>query len=158
MKIPMKRFWLLVICGAVAGVSAIALAQNQVSTLRGVAELDQTENAPAVAKVLNTDIKSARSYPEQPPLIPHKIDGYQIHSKVNKCLDCHAREATEISQAPMASVTHFMNRDGQVLAEVSPRRFFCTQCHVTQHDARPLVGNTFQDSSSVITRIRREQR
>ena len=30
------------------------------------------------------------------------------------------------SQAPMVSITHFMDRDGQFLASVSPRRFFCT--------------------------------
>ena len=158
MKTLIKRFWLLLVCGAVAGVSVMAVAENQVSTLRGQADLDKNEAAPSVAKVINTDIRQSRNYPEQPPLIPHKIDGYQIHSNVNKCLDCHAREATEVSQAPMASVTHFMDRDGQVLAEVSPRRYFCTQCHVTQHDSRPLVGNTFQDSSAVISTLRQEKR
>jgi cytochrome c-type protein NapB len=32
----------------------------------------------------------------------------------------------------MVSITHFMDRDGQFLASVSPRRFFCTECHVPQ--------------------------
>jgi cytochrome c-type protein NapB len=50
----------------------------------------------------------------------------------------------------MVSVTHFMARDGQVLTSVSPRRFFCTQCHVTQLRVRPLVGNTFIDVDSLI--------
>ena len=45
----------------------------------------------------------------------------------------------------MISVTHFMNRDGQVLADVTPRRYFCTECHVPQTDAKPLVDNTFED-------------
>jgi nitrate reductase (cytochrome), electron transfer subunit len=26
---------------------------------------------------------------------------------------------------------------------LSPRRYFCTQCHVSQVDAKPLVGSTF---------------
>ena len=50
----------------------------------------------------------------------------------------------------MVSVTHFMDRDGQVCAAVSPRRYFCLQCHVTQTDARPLVGNSFKDVDIVI--------
>ena len=45
----------------------------------------------------------------------------------------------------MISVTHFMDRDGQVLADVTPRRYFCTECHVPQSDARPPVPNTFTD-------------
>ena len=37
------------------------------------------------------------------------------------------------------------DRDGQILADVTPRRYFCTACHVQQTDARPLVPNTFTD-------------
>ena len=49
----------------------------------------------------------------------------------------------------MISITHFMDRDGQVLSDVTPRRYFCTQCHVGQTDARPLVTNTFEDASAI---------
>jgi cytochrome c-type protein NapB len=38
-----------------------------------------------------------------------------------------------------------MDRDGQVLADVTPRRYFCTECHVQQADAQPLVPSTFKD-------------
>jgi nitrate reductase (cytochrome), electron transfer subunit len=48
----------------------------------------------------------------------------------------------------MISVTHFMDRDGQVLADVTPRRYFCTACHVQQTDARPLVPNSFTDMAA----------
>jgi cytochrome c-type protein NapB len=98
-------------------------------------------------------LRQGRSYPEQPPVIPHSIRGYQIDLNSNKCLLCHSRKAAELSQAPMVSVTHFMDRDGQVLASVSPRRFFCTQCHVTQLRVRPLTGNTFIDVDSLITGV-----
>ena len=37
-----------------------------------------------------------------------------------------------------------MDRDGQALAAVSPRRYFCNQCHVVQKDVQPLVGNSFE--------------
>jgi len=56
---------------------------------------------------------------------------------------------TAPSGAPMISVTHFQDRDGQVLADVTPRRYFCTECHVQQTDARPLVPNTFVDADDV---------
>ena len=56
------------------------------------------------------------------------------------------RRYIEGSGAPMISVTHFMDRDGQVLADVGPRRYFCNACHVSQTDAQPLVRNTFRDA------------
>ena len=43
-----------------------------------------------------------------------------------------------------------MNRDGNFLAEISPRRYFCNQCHVTQVDAEPLVENTFMDMHTMM--------
>ena len=45
----------------------------------------------------------------------------------------------------MISVTHFMDRDAQVLADVTPRRYFCTACHVVQTDTQPLLPNQFRD-------------
>ena len=45
-----------------------------------------------------------------------------------------------------------MDRDGNFLAEVSPRRYFCEQCHVVQFDARPLVENRFEDVDEIIKR------
>ena len=46
--------------------------------------------------------------------------------------------------ATKVSLTHFKDRDGRELSNISPRRYFCTQCHVPQTDAKPLVDNTFQ--------------
>ena len=45
-----------------------------------------------------------------------------------------------------------MDRDNNVLADVSPRRYFCTQCHVPQADAKPLVGNSFVDVEQLLQR------
>jgi cytochrome c-type protein NapB len=64
-------------------------------------------------------------------------------------LSCHKREFTEGSGAPMISVTHYMTREGQMLADVSPRRYFCTACHVPQAEVNPLVPNTFRDMSEM---------
>ena len=52
----------------------------------------------------------------------------------------------------MVSITHFADRDGQFLASVSPRRYFCTQCHVPQHNVRLPVQNDFVDIDTVLKR------
>ena len=141
--IPLVTAALLVAAGA-------ALAQGTIATMRQGTPLDQQTTPPPIPSVVNSDIRQVRNWPEQPPVIPHQIDNYQIDLNVNKCLTCHSRTAVAVSQAPMVSVTHFMNREGQVLAAVTPRRFFCTQCHVPQADVQPPVGNTFEDVDTVI--------
>jgi nitrate reductase (cytochrome), electron transfer subunit len=130
------------------------LAQGSIATLREGTPLDQNAPAAQIAGVVNSDLRQVRNYPDQPPVIPHQIDNYQIDLNSNKCLTCHSRTAVEISQAPMVSVTHFMNRDGQTLAAVTPRRYFCTQCHVPQTDARLLVENSFVDVDQVLEYVR----
>lgn len=85
-----------------------------------------------------------RDFVQQPPLIPHTIRGYAINKNFNKCLDCHAWNRTRFSGATKISVTHFKSYSGTELSNISPRRYFCTQCHVPQTDAQPLVNNTFQ--------------
>ena len=130
-------------------VSAASIPEDKIDTLRQ-APINVEPTPPAMQSVRNTDVKEVRSYPMQPPVIPHKIDGYQLDLKVNKCMACHARSRIGDSQAPMVSVTHFMDRDNNFLAELSPRRYFCTQCHVPQLDAKLLVGNDFVDMDHLI--------
>ncbi len=125
-------------------------AEKNIATLRGDTALTKEGNPPPMAKPTKDDLKKERNYPMQPPVIPHNIQDYQVDNKVNKCLSCHARTRSEDSQAPMISVTHYMDRDGNFLADVSPRRYFCNQCHVPQTDARPLVDNEFIDIKSVL--------
>lgn len=117
---------------------------------RAGATLTQTLPAPALIDEENKDIRRERNYPEQPPTIPHAIRGYQVDKNGNKCLSCHSRAASAKSQAPMVSITHYMDRDGQALAAVSPRRYFCNQCHVPQKDVKPLVENQFRTIDQVL--------
>ncbi|HMO30704.1 nitrate reductase cytochrome c-type subunit [Enterovirga sp.] len=109
----------------------------------------EEQRIPPLARPVVDDVRRMRNYPEQPPVIPHSIEGYQLTLNTNRCMDCHKREFTEGSGAPMISVTHFQDRDGQVLSDVTPRRYFCTACHVPQTDATPLVPNLFQDASAI---------
>ena len=135
-----------------SGIAVTAEAQDYVATLRGPTPLDEQPSAPVVPKVVAEDTKRQRSYPEQPPTIPHAIRDYQVDLNANKCLACHARRRTAESEAPMVSITHFMDRDGQFLATVSPRRYFCNQCHVIENRVKPLVENDFIDVDDILSK------
>ena len=137
---------------ALLGASAVSASDN-FATLRDGA-IAQEKDAPRFAKVENNDIKRKRAYPMQPPTIPHKIDGYQVDLNVNRCMACHSRRVSEATQAPMISVTHYMDREGNFLADVSPRRYFCQQCHVPQTDAKPLLANDFVDIDELLENSR----
>jgi nitrate reductase cytochrome c-type subunit len=143
---------ILLLVAVLAAGSSSLLAQTLNSGLRGPAPLDEEGPAPPMMPTRNTAEREPRNYPEQPPVIPHSIDGYQIDINGNKCLSCHARARTGESQAPMVSITHFMDRDGQFLASVSARRFFCTECHVPQSVVTPPVSNDFTDIDSMLSR------
>lgn len=153
----------LAIVGAGLAVGATwALAQDAaddavVTDLRGATPLTEEFTAPPIYKEINDDKRRARNYPEQPPVIPHNIRDYPITLNANKCLTCHTREFTAQSQAPMISITHFMDREGQVLATVTPRRYFCTQCHVSQSEAPDLVENKFEPIEAILRAAREKQ-
>ncbi|HSV21262.1 MAG TPA: nitrate reductase cytochrome c-type subunit [Casimicrobiaceae bacterium] len=113
--------------------------------LRGPTPILDEPHPPPLQNQENKDVRRVRSHPMQPPTIPHKIDGYQLDRDVNRCLFCHARARIEETRAIPLSVTHYMDRDGNVRGDVSPRRYFCTQCHVPQDEVKPLVENRFED-------------
>lgn len=129
--------------------TATAVSDRDLASLRQF-DLNAEPEPPRMSQTLNTDVIPGRNYPMQPPLIPHKIDNYQVDLKVNKCMACHARSRVEETQARMISVTHYMDRDGNFLAELSPRRYFCQQCHVVQTNAKPLVDSQFTDLDTLI--------
>ncbi len=133
----------------------VALAADDLEGLRGPTPLDQEPKAAPMPRVENLDIRRGRAYTSQPPTIPHSIERYEITRNVNFCMYCHSRVRNEEFGAPMVSATHYMDRDHDFLAEISPRRYFCTQCHVVQTDARPPVDNRFTD---VYELVEREQR
>jgi nitrate reductase (cytochrome), electron transfer subunit len=143
---------LALLVAAIAAATGALAEQPFYDALRGATPLNDEGQASPMAPTRNTSEREARNYPEQPPVIPHSIDGYQIDINGNKCLSCHARARTAESQAPMVSITHFMDRDGQFLASISPRRFFCTECHVPQSVVNPPVSNDFTDIDTLLSR------
>ena len=138
---------------ALLGCAVAASAQAptpQVDGMRGSTPVADESRPPPLGNVENKDVRRERAYSMQPPTIPHKIDNYQVDLNVNACLACHSRGRAPMTQAVAVSVSHYMDRDGNFLAEISPRRYFCEQCHVTQVDAKPLVENRFVDVDEII--------
>ena len=72
-----------------------------------------------------------------------------INKKFNKCLTCHSWANYKEAGATKISQTHFSDRENNVLANIAPRRYFCTQCHVPQVNAKPLVENTFNPLQTI---------
>ncbi|MBL8470974.1 MAG: nitrate reductase cytochrome c-type subunit [Rhodocyclaceae bacterium] len=128
--------------GSPVAVAADA-AQPVVKSLRGDTPI-LSESSPGNFRQERDHAPAPRDYVQQPPLIPHTINNYQITKNFNKCMDCHAWSKAPETKATKVSLTHFKDREGTELSNISPRRYFCTQCHVPQTDATPLVGNTFQ--------------
>jgi cytochrome c-type protein NapB len=142
-----KLSMLLVLIGSV-GVAMQAMSADVVS-LRGHASLDVDSGTPDQKYYAKDGEPIERDYVQQPPLIPHKIDNYKINLKSNKCLSCHSWKNYREANATKISQTHFEDRDANVLANISARRYFCTQCHVPQVGAKPLVENTFQPITAI---------
>ena len=135
------------VAGTLMLLAAIAAAQapsGHVDPMRGPVPIPDATQPPRLTNSVNDDVRVPRNYAMQPPVIPHRVDGYQVDRNFNKCLDCHARGKSEFSGAVPVSATHYLDRDGKRLDHVSTRRYFCQQCHVPQEPLRPLVGNTFK--------------
>jgi cytochrome c-type protein NapB len=123
-----------------------------VDAMRGAVPIPDETKPPLLGNPDNKDLRRTRAYSMQPPTIPHRTDGYQIDLNANRCLMCHSRARAEEARAIPIGVTHYMDRDGNVRADVSPRRYFCEQCHVVQMELAPLVPNTFEDVDTVMLR------
>lgn len=155
-----KKFTTLTALGALAVLSltvvaalslqvtekAVAQQAGGILSLRGETEIPDENVAPVVPRQNTQPGSFERSYRQQPPLIPHKIDGYQIDRSANQCMQCHDWPYNVDQEAPKISETHYIDRDGVALDRVSPRRWFCTQCHAPQSNAKELVRNDFKSA------------
>ncbi|SFB75114.1 nitrate reductase cytochrome c-type subunit [Tropicimonas isoalkanivorans] len=124
----------------------VGLAQSAggLSTLRG-GGVD--EQVPLEQVFQQETQRFNREYRQQPPLIPHSIDQYQIDMRANQCLSCHDWTNAGDRGAPTLSMTHYLDRNGVEMDHVAGTRWFCNQCHVPQANAPELVENTFQPST-----------
>jgi cytochrome c-type protein NapB len=123
-----------------------------VQTLRG-ADAAATDQAPperpSAGKPPGSQKPVARTFSTQPPVIPHSIEGFEeVTLQDNPCLMCHGPQNYKGAKAPKVAASHFKDRDGKILSEVSSARHQCTACHVPQADAKPLIENTFRGDAA----------
>lgn len=136
---------------AIAVALGLALGMGALGTTADAADVkalrdtpvSAPDKAPDVFKVQD-GVKHERAYRQQPPLVPHTTDKYEIDLKVNQCLRCHEWPYSDQEKAPKISDLHYIDRNGVRQDNVNGNRYFCTQCHVSQVDAKPLVENKFQ--------------
>ena len=131
----------------------------------------QNENTIKLQKVESKVLD--RSFDNAPPLILHSVDGLvPVTRSNNACLGCHMPEVAKSMHATSIPKSHFINfrpsevvtHDGKVVksgkvvsvgkgnivyatptthGKLYAGRFNCTQCHVAQTNAKPIVENTF---------------
>jgi len=136
----MRAFFVFLLFSVLAGT---ATSGETVKSIRGPAPIPEANPSESFRSEKHDQL-IPRSSRWQPPIIPHHIKGYQITRNVNTCMTCHSRKAAELTGARPVAKSHYLDRDGKELPNISARRYFCLQCHVPQYDARPLVGNTFE--------------
>lgn len=143
----MTRKLFMAVC-AVCFVAAAGATAQEVKSLRGDLLIEENNGAGDIARQ-TTSGRFERAYRQQPPLIPHRIAGYEVDLKVNKCLSCHDWPNNVEQGAPKVSETHYVSREGVALDHVARTRWFCTQCHVPQANAPELVRNSFRNAKDV---------
>ena len=94
-----------------------ALLAQDAPRLRGPEPFTREAPAPPMQRAITNDVRVRRNYPDQPPVIPHNVRDYQITLNNNQCLTCHSRRFTEAVQAPMVSITHYVDREGQTVVQ-----------------------------------------
>jgi cytochrome c-type protein NapB len=146
-------FSLILVLGTVVCFLQVALSHGDghdasensgIQSLRGNRSVEGSSQTPTWKRVPSDHDVIPRNYILQPPLIPHPIEKYKIILGYNQCLTCHSWANYKDANVTKISTTHFMDSNGDFLANIAPRHYFCTQCHVTQFNAKPLVDNTFK--------------
>jgi cytochrome c-type protein NapB len=92
-----------------------------------------------------------RSWDTAPPQIPHNVEAFiPVTRNNNQCMGCHNNPAMWGKKvkglATPIPPTHYTSTDqapGKSANQLSGARYICTQCHMPQADAPPLVENTF---------------
>src|SRR5262249_30893067 len=88
-KTKVVSFWTMGFNQHTRGVWCNNLVYN-IHLLTG--KISERGNSPfsAMTPEQDTSVREPRNYPEQPPVIPHSTEGYEVSINANKCLSCHA--------------------------------------------------------------------
>lgn len=126
-----------------AGVPGLAPADAM--SVPSASEILTTETPPELLRYVKDKEPIPRNFAQQPPLVPHTTQTKPITLRENECIKCHMKQPGEKkAQSTEMSKSHFVDRNGKKLSRPAGNRYFCTQCHVPQVDAKPLVENNFK--------------
>ena len=108
----MKRSVTIILAAALTAISGWSLAQQVagVQTLRGAdtAAADQAPDAQKAYTGKKPGLQKpiARTFKEQPPLVPHAVDNFdEITVEENQCMSCHSLEKFKEKNAPKSGVS-----------------------------------------------------
>ena len=131
---------ILVVCMLISPLSSYG---GDLYGIRGTSPLTADHAMLPQPKEALPDERQPRASYDSPPVIPHSILGDRLDLQGNDCLSCHGRTLTKDTPGAPMSITHFVDRNGKVSASLAPNRYFCTQCHLTQTQASPPIGNDY---------------
>jgi nitrate reductase (cytochrome), electron transfer subunit len=149
----MKKTLKFTIATVAACFAMLAFAQDSAKSMRGI-----DVGAPDEAAEVKTYVGSrpgkqtpiTRTFSTQPPVVPHAVEKFdEINLEGNQCLDCHSAANYKKAKAPQIGDSHFVDRDGKKHEDATNGRYNCTQCHVPQIDAPPLVESVFKGDKLV---------
>ena len=126
--------------------AAGAAAAAEIKSTRGDVALDAVSKVFGRHRVMTQEGGFKRAWKLQPPVIPHKIHKERISLDENSCFRCHSPDTYKAENAPMISKTHYADPQNPSDANLIRRRWFCTQCHVPQIEAKPPVENMFKSA------------
>jgi len=116
----------------------------EINSLRTEA-LTSTAEAPKLMRFIKDKENVERTFKEQPPVVPHETEKYAVNLKENKCLDCHVTQpGKKEPKSVEIGESHYIDRNGKKHDMLVGGRYFCSQCHVPQVNAPPLVESNFQ--------------
>lgn len=142
MKMNVQMIITFLLVGLISVISA-----SEVNGLRGDVRVDEANLEVEPYQVVEGDVLR-KNYRQQPPLIPHRIDKYQVNLNGNQCLRCHSWEYSSDFKTVSAPESHYIDaQTGTRTDKIAPGRWFCTQCHVPQSNAPILIENIFNASS-----------
>ncbi len=126
----------LVVSGAVWAANGVDLSQSP--------EVSGTQEG--AIRMPKEQERMPLNYVNQPPMIPHSVEGYQVTTNTNRCLQCHGVESYRTTARRVSARRTLWTVTVKCRANVAPRRYFCLQCHVPQSDTAPIIDNTFTPS------------
>jgi len=140
----MNPFHIILFVTACLLAATTSQVSAELSSLR-TESVPTTVEAPKLMRFIKDKENVDRTFKEQPPVVPHETEKYAINLKENGCLECHVKQpGKDEAKSVEISESHYIDRNGNKLDTLAGGRHFCTQCHVPQIDAPPLVDSSFQ--------------